>query len=235
MNNNVIKMWVGMFVCTVILGAGMGFYDKLHQSAGVAALSRLVNGGAGQGGASAGSISDAGLTLADKDGKVIVTAVKPGSMAELSGFKVGDHIKALKSMVLHNTDELPEKYEGPGTRFNVERNGISVYPQIEMGKAPPIANMLPSGPAAPVVGLDVMDMVGMYPAGIHAPMTMNPAPGGLAEKAGIKAERWVTAVNGKSIATAAEYRQLAAGDGPLSITVVDVSSNPRQTKEIKLR
>jgi S1-C subfamily serine protease len=183
----------------------------------------------------AGDIGGDGLTLTEKGGAVLVASVKAGSLAERSGFKMGDRIKAINRNVLHNAGETAKYYAGQGSTFNVERNGISVYPQIEMGKAPPIENMLPGAQAAPVVGLDVMDMVGMYPAGLHAPMTMNPAPGGLAEKAGIKAEQWVTAVNGKSIATAAEYRQLAAGDGPLSITVVDVSSNPRQTKEIKLR
>lgn len=234
MSNNVIKMWAGMFACTVVLGAGMGFYDKVNQSAGVAALSRLANGEAGQG-EPAGSISDAGLSLVEDGGALVVSSVKAGSLAERSGFKAGDRISAVNRNVVHTLAQLTEYYKGQGSTFNVKRNGTSVYPNIEMGKAPPIANMLPSGPAAPVVGLEVMDMVGMYPAGIHAPMTMNPAPGGLAEKAGIKAEQWLTAVNGKSIATAAEYRQLAAGDGPLSVTIVDVSSNPRQTREVKLR
>lgn len=234
MSNNVIKMWAGMFACTVVLGAGMGFYDKVNQSAGVAALSRLANGGAGQSDP-AGSISDAGLSLVEDGGALVVSSVKAGSVAERSGFKAGDRISAVNRNAVHTLAQVTEYYKGQGSTFNVKRNGTSVYPNIEMGKAPPIDNMLPSGPAVPVVGLDVMDMVGMYPAGIHAPMTMNPAPGSLADGAGIKAEQWVTAVNGKPIKTAAEYRQFAAGDGPLTLTVVDVNTNPRTTKEVKIR
>ncbi|MGF6276256.1 S1-C subfamily serine protease [Massilia sp. UYP11] len=184
---------------------------------------------------SGGSIADAGLTAADAGGVVLVASVKPGSIAEQSGFKVGDQIGAVNRNVVHNAGEVATRYEGQGSTFNVKRNGISVYPNIEMGKVRPMENLIASAPAAPGVGLDVMDMVGMYPAGIHAPMTMNPVPDGLAAGAGIKAEQWVTAVNGKPIKTAAEYRQLAVGDGPLTLTVVDVSTNPRTTKEVKIR
>lgn len=228
-------IWLWMLVADLMHPASQ---HSVGASDGIADMVRSVfnlNGDTTSSDASAGDIKGDGLTLIDKDGTVLVASVKVGSLAERSGFKVGDRIKAINRNRLHNVADSAKYYAGQGSTFNVERNGISVYPPIEAGKVRPIENMLPGTTAAQVVGLEVVDMVGMYPVGIHAPMTMNPAPGGLAEKAGIKAEQWITAVNGKNITTSAEYRQLSAGDGPLSITVVDISSNPRQTKEIKLR
>ncbi|MFC7650681.1 PDZ domain-containing protein, partial [Pseudoduganella danionis] len=68
----------------------------------------------------AGDIGGDGLTLTEKDGVVLVTSIKAGSLADRSGFKVGDRIKAINRNVLHNTGKIPRYYTGEGSTFNVE-------------------------------------------------------------------------------------------------------------------
>lgn len=92
-----------------------------------------------------------------------------------------------------------------------------------------------TAPAATAIGLEVADAIGMYPEGVRAPRTANPAPGGLAAKAGIKGLEWIVAINGQSISTAAEYRQLTKGTGPLTLTVLNTEKDQRNQREVKIR
>lgn len=231
----ILAIWGLMFASDLTRSVGQ---QGVFSSEGVADKVRGVLGlnGEAQKSAVSSGLRSAGVSVTDAPGSApVVAAVERGSIAEKSGLKAGDKITAVNRVKVHNAGEVESRYEGEGTLFIVERNGKAVYPNIVMGKVPPPIEAEPSTPAAPVVGLNVSDMVGMYPAGVRAPMAMNPAPGSLADKAGIKAGEWITAVNGKSIATAAEYRQLTEGEGPLTLTVLNAEANPRQTREAKLR
>jgi S1-C subfamily serine protease len=182
------------------------------------------------------SLKRLGLTMAYKPGTLPqVVKVAAGSEAEKSGLKAGDKIKSIDRYGVTKEKELEEwvaEKTRPGMSFLIERNGQTVT-GLQLGKVPVVEQ--PKAAAVPVVGLEVSDMFGMYPTGVHAPMTMNPYPGELAEKAGIKNGEWILAINGQSISTAAEYRTKTEGQGPLTFTVLNTSTTPRQTREVKIR
>lgn len=185
---------------------------------------------------SSSGVKAIGLTLAYQAGKLpVIVKVDTGSEAEKAGLKVGDKIKAINRLGLTKESELEQwvsENSRPGMSFIIDRNGKTIS-GLKLGQAPIVEQ--PAAPHVPVVGLEVQDMPGMYPAGVHAPFTMNPYPGELADKAGVKGGEWIVAVNGESISTAAEYRAKTEGQGPLRLTVLNTNSTPYKKREVQIR
>ena len=231
----IVTIWGAMFLSDVSKmtlpnsgGASMYLVDKARDVIGM--------NNSKKDGSESSSLKRIGLTMAYKQGTLPqVVKVDEGSEAEKTGLKVGDKIKAIDRYGVTKEKDLEEwvaEKARPGMSFLIERNGQTVT-GLELGKVPVVDQ--PKAAALPVVGLEVSDMFGMYPSGVHAPMAMNPYPGELAEKAGIKNGEWILAVNGQSISTAAEYRAKTEGQGPLIFTVLNTNVTPRQTREVKIR
>lgn len=223
-----------MFLATLILGAGFGIKDKLSNLGNLPGFG--IDVFSSRPGAS--SMKAVGITLNHEEGTLpVVVKVAAGSIAEKSGLKAGDTIKAINRITVKTQSSMNKALGIEDKRMHllIERDGKPAS-SIVLGEEPKAnapAAKLPG--ATPELGLNVSDMIGMYPAGVRAPMAMQPAAGSLIDKAGIKAGEWIVAVNGKNISTAAEYRQLTEGEGPLTLTVLNTEQNPRQNREIKIR
>lgn len=180
----------------------------------------------------------AGLTMRYTGGLPIVEKVEAGSLADISGVKAGDKIKAINRLSVRNEKDFNDllKDDPQGLHLIIERNGQTISDR-RLGEKPLVKQPeAPTFTGVPPLGVNVTDMVGMYPPGVHAPMTLEPLPGSDIANAGIKAGEWILAINGKSISTAADYRRMTESDnGPLTFTVLNTEKSQRHQREVKIR
>lgn len=184
-----------------------------------------------------GSNEDSGLKLKFGGAYPVIEKVEAGSLADISGLKSGDTLKAINRATVHTEKDVNEWFsqDPKGLKLNVLRDGKPLK-NVILGEAPAAEKPVkPAYSVTPELGANVQDMVGMYPAGVRAPMTLAARPGSLVEKAGIKAGEWILAINGQKIATAAEYRKMTEGEGPLTFTVLNTDVTPRKEREVKVR
>lgn len=192
----------------------------------------------GAGIAGMSELKNAGLQMRFVAGDYpVVEKVEAGSLADITGVKVGDKIKGVDHVGAYNQKDFAGFFKdgAKGRHLIIDRNGKIIFDRV-LGEKPPVKK--PDAPAytgVPPLGMNVTDMVGMYPAGVRAPMALEPLPGSAIASAGIKAGEWILAINGKSIATAADYRQLTESDGPLTFTVLNTEKDQRHQREVKIR
>lgn len=162
---------------------------------GLCALDQVTAGGAipGLGVPGMSEVRDAGLQLSFAPKALpTIEKVEAGSLADITGLKAGDKIKAVNRLTVREEKEFGALFAdgAKGNRLIIERDGKTIS-NLVLGEKPSAPAQMQAAPVntfVPPLGVNVVDMMGMYPEGVKAPMTMNPEPGSPVDKAGIKAE-----------------------------------------------
>ena len=198
-----MKLYIGMFVATLALGAYNGLQAKLGGVSPMDAAKAkmgLATSFEESGEAYGVTLSDAATRPEGAPQGAIVTGVTPGGPSDQIGLKVGDVITGVKRNFTHNAPEAYHwlKNSDSSLTYNVWRNGEQAFLSKErMERQKASAAALPA--PLPTVTPDTSWRVGFQlgDAGERGPVVREIEEGGLAEKAGFKIGDVLTAINGQ--------------------------------------
>lgn len=172
-----------------------------------------------------------GIRFAEDESGAKVTRVLPGSPADAAGLEVGDVITAMDgtAVTVDNLSEVVQSHQaGDTVTINILRDGEAMELAAELGDTVSAEVFRFAGPDRAYIGIAVQ-------RGDEGATITQVAADSPAAAAGLQVDDVVTAINGTSVNSANDIRQVLRGLNPDDVASLDVlRGGEAQTVEVTL-